>query len=104
MRADHERGRPPGPRQVYYTGAQPRRALPPALGTPYFELRFPNGYVTGIVATRRLDRFLSYGVNLSRFLRGRWYVVTRTVSAELRTMTAEMRPYRLTRAAVARSR
>ena len=45
------------------------------LGAPSFELRFDNDYVTGIVATARLDRFLSYGVNTGRFEAGRWYRV-----------------------------
>jgi hypothetical protein len=88
----------------YYSGPQPGRALPPALGTPYYELRFPNGYVTGIVATRRLDRFLSYGVHLERFARGRWYRVPPKLAAEFRALTVGLRALRLTRAAVAKSR
>jgi hypothetical protein len=54
---------------VYYSGQSPARVRGTSLGAPYFELRFRNGYVTGIVATRRLDRFLSYGVHLERFAR-----------------------------------
>src|SRR5262245_21963895 len=57
----------------YYTGPCPPRAQKPALGVPYYELRFRNGYATGIVATGRLDRFLSYGVILERFARDQWY-------------------------------
>jgi hypothetical protein len=67
-------------------------------------LRFSNGYVTGIVATRRLDRFLSYGVHLERFGRNSWYAVPPRLSAELRRLTAGLRPLRVTRAALARSR
>ena len=72
--------------------------------TPYFELRFRNGYVTGIVATRRLDRFLSYGVNLDRFARDRWYAVPRELQQELGRLTVGLRPLRITRAALAKSR
>ena len=88
----------------YYSGPALARKLPPANGTGYFELRFRNGYVTGIVATRQLDRFLSYGVHLERFARGVWYRVPPQLSAELRRLTAGMRPLRLTARAVARSR
>jgi hypothetical protein len=76
----------------------------PRLGAPYFELRFDNGYVTGIVATRRLDRFLSYGVNIGHFERGTWYGLPRRAAANLRRLSADLRPLRLTRAALARSR
>jgi hypothetical protein len=67
-------------------------------------LRFRNGYVTGIVATRRLDRFLSYGVYLERFARDKWYAVPYQVSSELRRLTVGLRPLRLTQGALAKSR
>jgi hypothetical protein len=88
----------------YYTGSPPARVRKSALGSPYYELRLRNGYVTGIVATRRLDRFLSYGVNIERFRRDRWYRVPRALSAELRRLTQSLRPLSLTRAALAKSR
>jgi hypothetical protein len=88
----------------YYGGPSPSRARKPELGAPYYELRFRNGYVTGIVATRRLDRFLSYGVYLGRFARNSWYAVPQHVSSEFRLLTIGLRPLRLTRAALARSR
>jgi hypothetical protein len=89
----------------YYSSSPLTRVRRPVLGTPYYELRFSgNGYVTGIVATRRLDRFLSYGVHLERFARDRWYSFPRLLSEELRRLTAGMRPLRVTRAALARSR
>jgi len=75
----------------------------PALGVRYYQLRFRNGYVSGIVAGARLDRFLSYGVNLGRFARGRWYALPRRLSAELRRLTRSLPPLRLTHAALARS-
>lgn len=88
----------------YYDGGSPARVRRPKLGAPYYELRFRNGYVTGIVATQRLDRFLSYGVNLDRFARSRWYAVPHKMSSELRRLTVGMRPLRLTRTALAKSR
>jgi hypothetical protein len=88
----------------YYSGRALRTLPRPPLGAPYYELRFRNDYVTGIVATRRLDRFLSYGVHLERFARGKWYAVPQSLSGELRRLTAGLRPLRLTRAALARSR
>ena len=87
-----------------YGGPQPARAAPVVLGAPYFELRFRNGYVAGIFATARLDRWLSYGVILERFKRGRWYVVPAPTAAALRRVTSRLRPIPLTRAAVAKSR
>jgi hypothetical protein len=88
----------------YYTGPSPAHVRRPKLGAPYFELRFRNGYVTGIVATQRLDRFLSYGVNLDRFARDRWYSVPLRLSGEIRRLTVGLRPLRLTRSALAKSR
>ena len=89
--------------RFYYSGGPLTRVARPPLGTPYFQLRFDNGYVTGIVATRALDRFLSYGVHLERFARAAWYMVPRTLAAQLRRLTAGLRPLRLTRAALAKS-
>ena len=90
---------------LYYSGPSPARVRRPALGAPYYELRFDNGYVTGIVATRRLDRFLSYGVYLGRFARNGWYAVPPELSEELRRLAAVgLRPLHVTRAALAKSR
>ena len=89
----------------YYIGIGPPRRAPRApLGAPSFELRFDNGYVTGIVAAAKLDRFLSYGVNIGRFDRGRWYRVPRKAALELQRLTSSLRPIPLTRASLARSR
>ena len=87
----------------YYGAAHLTRTRRPQLGAPYYELRLRNGYATGIVATRRLDRFLSYGVNLGRFARDRWYVVPQRTANELRRLTVGLRPCHLTRAALAKS-
>jgi hypothetical protein len=88
----------------YYGPSAPRVAPRPRIGAPAFELRFRNGYATGIAASARLDRFLSYGVNLERFRRGVWYRLPARLSAELRRLTAGMKPLRVTQAALAKSR
>ena len=88
----------------YYSGSPLARVRRPVLGAQYYELRFRNGYATGIVATRRLDRFLSYGVHLERFASGTWYAVPRQFSQELRELTATLRPLRVSRAALEKSR
>jgi hypothetical protein len=91
-------------RSFYYSGPALAHVGQPPLGTPYYQLRFRNNYVTGIVATGQLDRFLSYGVHLERFARNQWYAVPARLSAELRRLTAGLRPLRVTRAALAKSR
>jgi hypothetical protein len=88
----------------YYNGSPPVRRPQPTLGTPYYELRYRNGYVTGIVATPRLARFLSYGVHDQRFDEDVWYRLPRRLSVELRRLAVGLRPLRLTRAALAKSR
>lgn len=88
----------------YYSGPAPARVREPVLGAAYYELRFRNGYVTGIVATQRLDRFLSFGVHLERFAARTWYALPPRLSQELRRLTLGLRPLRVTRATLARSR
>ena len=87
----------------YYSGPPPAHLRRPPLGAPSYELRFDNGYVTGIVAGGSLDRFLSYGVHLERFERDVWYSVPPRLSVELRRLGAGLRPLPLTRAALAKS-
>jgi hypothetical protein len=99
-----ERSMVPQLTSFYYTGPRPVRRARPALGTPYYELRYRGGYVTGIVATWRLNRFLTYGVHDGRFDENAWYAVPHRISLELRRLTDGLRPLRLTRAAVAKSR
>jgi hypothetical protein len=91
-------------RFYYYDAQVPHVAARPRLGAPAFELRFRNGYVTGIAGAARLDRFLSYGVDLGRFQRGIWYRIPAPIALELRRLTAGMKPLRVTRAALARPR
>jgi hypothetical protein len=87
-----------------YMGPQPAIVRSPRLGVAYFELKFRNGYVPGIVATAKLDRWLSYGVYLGRFARGRWYHVPARAAAGMRELTVSLKPSRLTRVAVRKSR
>jgi hypothetical protein len=83
----------------FYYGTYPLTTVhAPTHGAPYYELQFRNGYVTGVVATRRLDHFLSHGVNVGRFANGRWYGVPPRVSAELRRLAVGLRPRHLIRA------
>jgi hypothetical protein len=89
----------------YYGRTQPTVASKARLGAPYFVLRFRNGYATGIVAGAKLDRFLSYGVNLGHFKRGTWYALPASAAHELRRLAGtRITPLFLTRAAVAKSR
>jgi len=88
----------------YYSGPPPPVVRSPRLGVPYFQLKFSNGYVTGIVATTRLDRFLSYGVNIGQFPRGSWYRVPARAALELQRLTTGLEPLRLTRGAVLKNR
>ena len=88
----------------YYQGAPPRVVSAPRFGASSFELRFRNGYVTGIVGSAKLDRFLSYGVHLGRFRRGAWYRVPALIARELRRLTARLRPIPITAASLSRSR
>jgi hypothetical protein len=89
----------------YYGVKAPTGIAAPRRGAPYFELRFAgNDYVTGIVASARLGRFLSYGVNLNQFRRGQWYRVPARAARELRTLTHGLEPFRLSARAIARSR
>jgi hypothetical protein len=93
------------PLNAFYFGRnKPHVAARPRLGAPAFKLRYRNGYATGIAASARLDRFLSYGVNMGRFERGIWYRLPARVATELRKLSAGMKPLRVTKAALARSR
>jgi hypothetical protein len=88
----------------YYTGPQPAAIGRPRWGANAFELRFKNGYVTGVAAGARLDRFLSFGVYLERFRRGTWYRLYPRAARELRRLTVSLEPLRVTPATVRRSR
>jgi hypothetical protein len=87
----------------YYGNTRLSMSGPPRMRSPFFQLRFRNGYVTGIVASTSLDRFLSYGVNLDRFQRGKWYRVPEKAALGLRRLTTRLKPLRLSLGAVAKS-
>jgi hypothetical protein len=89
-------------RMDYGTPA-PRQVHAPRKGKPYLFLRFENRYITGIVATDHLDRFLSYGVNMNQFGADRWYAVPPLAAAALRRLTWGMHPLHLDWSALSRS-
>jgi hypothetical protein len=81
----------------YWGPSRVVRAPKVPVGAPAFELRFGHDYVSGIVATRRLDRFRAYGFYCGRFQRGKWYRVPKRAVRELRRLTAPLRPLRVSR-------
>jgi hypothetical protein len=87
----------------YYAAGQPPTAAAPELGVRAYELKFRNGYVTGIVAADNLDTFLSYGVNLGRFSKGTWYAVPAQISAGLERLAWLLRPLHVTSATLQKS-
>jgi hypothetical protein len=72
-------------------------ASAPYVGVPTYQLVFPNGYVTGIVAA---GRFLSYGVNLTRFNTDVWSRLPSAAASDLRKLGKPVSPLRLTACAV----
>jgi hypothetical protein len=89
----------------YYTGeTPPAKIRAPLLGAHAFQLRFSDGYVTGVVGGAKLNRFLSFGVNLGRFASGQWYRFPAAVAQELRSLAAPLEPLRVSRWMLARSR
>jgi hypothetical protein len=80
----------------YYGSGRVLRAARVPRGTPGFELRYKDGYASGMVATKELDRFRAYGFYCGRFERGRWYRFPACAAAALRKLTAGMRPMRVT--------
>jgi hypothetical protein len=87
----------------YYMGPQPSVTWAPAFGSRAFELKFRNDYATGAVASARLDRFISYGVNIGRFGTRKWYRVPSQAAAEFRRLAATLAPLRVTGALLRKS-
>jgi hypothetical protein len=81
--------------RFYYGRPAPTRASAPQEGAAYLRLVYDNGYVTGVAAGRRFDRFLSFGVNLGQFGARRWYAVPAPVAAELRRLAPRLSAGRL---------
>ena len=82
--------------RFYYGGPAPSEARPPRLGAPYFQLQYTNGYVSGIAATGRFDRFRSGGVNVTQFGEDSWYRVPPRLAQGLRRLAAGLKPLRVT--------
>ena len=81
---------------AYYWG--PRRAPragPVRKGAPGFELRFRDGYPSGMVASMWLNRFRAYGFFCGRFERGKWYRFPARAVTELRRLTVRLEPLRV---------
>jgi hypothetical protein len=88
---------------LYYSGPHPARVRRPALEAPYYELRFRNGYVTGIIATRRSTAFSATASTWIGSPATGGTQPPRRLAKELRRLTTGLRALRLTRAALARS-
>ena len=81
---------------AYYWGpGRAPRAGPVRNGAPAFELRFRNGYASGLVASTWLNRFRAYGFFCGHFERGKWYRLPARAVAELRMLTAGLEPLRV---------
>lgn len=81
--------------RFYYGRPSPTRSSAPPKGATYLRLVYDNGYVTGVAAGSRFDRFLSFGVNLGQFGARTWYAVPAPVSAELRRLAPRLSAGRL---------
>jgi hypothetical protein len=82
----------------YYGPRRVVRAGPVRRGAPGFELRFTNGYASGMIATTWLNRFRGYGFFCGRFVRGRWYRFPPRAVDEIRRLTAGLQPLRVSAA------
>jgi hypothetical protein len=81
---------------AFYWGAgRAPRAHPVRPGARAFKLRFGDDYVSGIVASPRLDRFRAYGVNCGRFRIGGWYRVPTRAAAEIRRLATGLGPVKV---------
>ena len=89
--------------RFYYGSPQPSRAAKARKDERMYQLRFRNGYVTGFVAGRRLDRFLSGGVNLGQFAAGVWYRMPAVAAAEIRRLAHGLPPLHVTPSLVSES-
>jgi hypothetical protein len=78
-----------------YAEGRPPLAHSPRVGAPVFALTFRGGYVAGLIGSPRFDRFRSHGVICGRFRRGSWYRVPVRIASELRALTEQLQPRRL---------
>ena len=86
----------------YPPGRQPAEVRKPRLGSPYFQLRFGT-YVSGVVASRQLDRFRS-GCQCGHFGPDSWYRVPAKVALHLQKLAASLKPFRVSESVVGRTR
>ena len=89
--------------RFYYGRPLPTRTAAPAKKASYLRLVYDNGYVTGVAAGSRFDRFLSFGVNLGQFGARTWYAVPAPVAAELRRLAPRLSAGRLPASILSRS-
>lgn len=89
--------------RFYYGAPQPGGVRAPRNGARMYQLRFPNGYVTGFAAGTSLDRFLSGGVNLGQFAAGLWYRLPPVAARELRRLSHRLAPLHVTPSLVSQS-
>jgi hypothetical protein len=77
----------------YYREARvPKATKAPPSHSRYVELRFPNGYVSGIMAGAHFDHFLSYGVNVEQFKARTWYAVPPRAATAIARLAAQLHP------------
>ncbi len=76
----------------YYGAPTPDVAKAPSRRAHSVELRFSNGYVTGVAAGRRFDKFLSFGVNLGQFRARTWYDVPPPAATEIERIASKLHP------------
>jgi hypothetical protein len=68
----------------------------PRVGAASFAIRrVSDGNLIGVVGARRLDRFRVNGINCGRFHRGVWYRLPARVTRELRNLTSDLAPKKL---------
>ena len=86
----------------YPPGRQPAEVRKPRLGAPYFQLRFGT-YLSGVVASRQLDRFRS-GCQCGHFGPDDWYRVSARVALHLQKLATALTPFRVSESVVGRTR
>ena len=80
----------------YWGDARVERTAAPSRRAPAFTVKL-TGRLIGVVAGRRLDRVLVYGVYCGRFRRGAWYRLPERAAMGVRRLTAGLVPQRVRR-------
>jgi hypothetical protein len=88
--------------RFFYGAPAPAEIRAPRLGASYLQIKGSNGYLVGIAATARLDRFRSRGMGL--FGPDSWYRVPARAALALRTLAAGLQPLPVTPSTIARTR